>query len=67
MALSKPKRTDQRERNTPAKNTRHKPDPDPLPPESARPATLAELLARWTPLDENLPPIPDLPAEPVEL
>lgn len=55
------------EEGTTANQNPHKRDPDPLPSEPTRPTTLAELLAHWTPLDENLPPILDLPAEPVEL
>ena len=35
--------------------------------EPASPPTLLEVLADLSPLDEDFPPIPDLPADPVDL
>jgi len=35
--------------------------------EPAPPKSLLALLATWTPLDEGLPQIPDLPPDPIKL
>lgn len=35
--------------------------------EPAQPRTLLEVLARLTPIEEEFPPVDDLPADPVEL